>query len=158
MTEQANKHRLDRQFNEGDWVYLKIQPYRQVTMSGTHFSKLSAKYYGPYLVKEKVGPVAYKLQLPSQLLLHPTFHVSQLKKCYQLPSEISHPPVLNLSSPYCPQPQKVLDRRMIQKGNKAVTQVLIQWEQLTPAEATWEDYSLHSFLEDKKVFNIGELL
>lgn len=40
MNGQANKHRNDRQFKEGDWVYLKIQPYKQVTLSGTHFSKL----------------------------------------------------------------------------------------------------------------------
>lgn len=40
MTEQANKHKSDRQFKEGDWVYLKVQPYRQVTMAGAHFSKI----------------------------------------------------------------------------------------------------------------------
>lgn len=76
MTEQANKHKSDRQFQEGDWVYVKIQPYRQITMSRSHFTKLSAKYYGPYQVLQKVGHVAYKLSLPPQLLLHPTFHVS----------------------------------------------------------------------------------
>lgn len=76
MTEQANKHKSDRQFQEGDWVYVKIQPYRQITMSGSRVTKLSAKYYGPYQVLQKVGHVAYKLSLPPQLLLHPTFHVS----------------------------------------------------------------------------------
>ncbi|XP_060178356.1 uncharacterized protein LOC132608338 [Lycium barbarum] len=141
MMDQANKHRSDRQFQEGDWVYLKIQPYRQVTLSGGNFNKLSAKYYGPYQVLQRIGSVAYKLSLPTHLLLHPTFHVSQLKPCHTLPSVFSHPPVVELASPYCPQPAKVLERRMIQKGNKAVPQVLVQWEQLPKDLATWEDYN-----------------
>lgn len=135
MIEQANKHMSDRVFKEGDWVYLKIQPYRQVTMSSTHFSKLSAKFYGRYQILQKVRLVAYKLSLPPQLLLHPTFHVSQLKACYDFPDSISHPPTLELFSLYCPQPDKILERRMIQKGNKVVVQVLIQWNDLPPEQA-----------------------
>lgn len=113
MVEHANKHRSDRVFQESEWVYQKVQPYRQVTMSGHHFTKLSAKYYGTYQILQKIGSVAYKLSLPSQLLLHPTFHVSQLKPCHKLPAVISHPPMTELSSPYCPQPFKILDRRMV---------------------------------------------
>lgn len=105
MTSQVNKHRSDRQFKEGEWVYLKIQPYRQISMSGSYFSKLSAKCYGPYQVLQKIGNVAYKLSLPPQLLLHPAFHVSQLKPCHKIPEKISHPPVIDISSPYYPQPQ-----------------------------------------------------
>lgn len=118
MMDQANKHRVDLQFQVGDWVYLKIQPYRQLTLSSKHFSKLSFKYYGPYQIVQKVGRVAYTLSLPSQLLLHPTFHVSLLKPCYEVPSSISHPPVLDFSSLYCPYHAKVLDRRMIQRGTR----------------------------------------
>lgn len=140
MIEQANKHISDRQFQEGDWVDLKIQPYRQIILSGSHFTKLSAMYYGPYQVLQKVGQATYKFSLPLQLLLHPTFHVSQLKRCHELPKAISHPPILELASPYCPPPHKILDRRMIQKENKVVAQVLIQWEKLSSDLATWEDY------------------
>lgn len=141
MEEQANKHRSDRQFKEGDWVYLKIQLYMQLSMSGRHFTKLSARYYGPYQVLQKIRSVAYKLSLPAQLLLHPTFHVSQLKACHELPSTITHPPVIELSSPYCPQPKEIVERRLIQKGNKAVAQVLVKWKELPSELATWEDYS-----------------
>lgn len=109
-------------------------------MSGKYFSKLSARHYGPYQVLQKVGSVAYRLSLPHQLLLHPTFHVSQLKPHHELPSTISHSPVIDLSSPHCPQPEKILERQMIQKGNKAVAQVLIQRKQLPAESATWEDY------------------
>lgn len=125
MLAQASKHRSGRQFKEGEWVYLKIQPYRQVSRLGKPFSKLSSRYYGPYQILQKVGPVTYKLSLPPQLLLHLTFHVFQLKPCHELLAAISHPPIIDLSSPYCPQPEKILERRMIQKGNKVVAQVLI---------------------------------
>lgn len=76
MISLVNQYRTDKQFAEGDWVYLKIQPYRQFTMSNKHFSKLSAKYYGPYQILQRIGPVAYKLSLPSQVAIHHTFHVS----------------------------------------------------------------------------------
>ncbi|KAH0773154.1 hypothetical protein KY290_010291 [Solanum tuberosum] len=128
MVDQANKKRSDRKFQPRGWVFLKVQPYRQITLSNKHFSKLSYKYYGPYQVLPMVGTVAYTLSLPFQLLLHPIFHVSILKPCYKVPTTVSHPHVLDLSNPYCPVPSKVLDRRMVQQDNKAVVQLLIQWE------------------------------
>lgn len=73
MVDQANKSRTDRQFHVGDWVYQKIQPYKQLSLSSRQFTKLSSKYYGPYQILQKVGNVAYKLALPYHLPLHLTF-------------------------------------------------------------------------------------
>lgn len=125
MISQANHHMSDRQFQVGDWVYLKIQPYRQFTLSTTHFSKLAAKYYGPYQIIQKIGAVAYKLSLPSNITIHLTFHVSLLKPCYKVPDNITHPPVMDITSPYCPTPKSIHDRRMIKKRNKVIAQVLV---------------------------------
>ncbi|WMV14796.1 hypothetical protein MTR67_008181 [Solanum verrucosum] len=141
MASLANQHRTDRQFSEGDWVYLKIQPYRQLSISNKSFSKLSTKYYGPYQILQKVGPVAYKLLLPPQAAIHHTFHVSQLKPCYAVPTSFNQPPTINIADPQCMQPQEILERRMIKRGNKAVPQVLVQWSQLSKEDATWEDYN-----------------
>lgn len=141
MTDIANKHRSDRQFQEVDWVYLKIQPYRQITLSNQTFNKLVAKYYGPYQVIQRIGNVAYKLSLLAHVAIHPTFHVSQLKPCYAVPEVLNHPPLVDIANPYCVEPDKVLARRMIKMGNKAVAQILVQWKDMPSEQATWEDFA-----------------
>lgn len=80
MKLQANQHRIDRSFKVGEWVYLRLQPYRHLTLRSKGFNKLSPRFYGPFQVMQKLGPTAYKLALPSDCLIHPVFHVSCLKK------------------------------------------------------------------------------
>lgn len=79
MKAYADKNRSFREFKEGDWVYLKLQPYVQSSVARRANHKLSFRYYGPYQVLEKVGTVAYKLKLPSDCHIHPVVHVSQLR-------------------------------------------------------------------------------
>ncbi|KAL6514231.1 hypothetical protein OROHE_019218 [Orobanche hederae] len=75
----ADKHRRNVQFDVDSWVYVKLQPYRQTSLSGTKYHKLSKQYYGLYLVMARVGPVAYKLELPPHSKIHNVFHTSLLK-------------------------------------------------------------------------------
>ncbi|GJW83498.1 hypothetical protein Tco_0156643 [Tanacetum coccineum] len=61
---------------------LKVSPWKGVVRFGK-WGKLNPGYVGPFKVLEKVGEVAYKLELPEELSrVHSTFHVSNLKKCH----------------------------------------------------------------------------
>ncbi|GKE05608.1 hypothetical protein Tco_1397626, partial [Tanacetum coccineum] len=70
------------EFQVMDKVMLKVSPWKGVVRFGK-WGKLNPRYVGPFKVLEKVGEVAYKLELPEELSrVHNTFHVSNLKKCY----------------------------------------------------------------------------
>jgi hypothetical protein len=69
----------DLSFQEGDYVYLKVSPIRGLRMFKVK-GKLSPHFIGPFQILQRVGEVAYKLDLPEQLLdVHDVFHISQLK-------------------------------------------------------------------------------
>ncbi|KAL8108559.1 hypothetical protein AgCh_024869 [Apium graveolens] len=134
----SDKKRTDRSFIVNDLVYLKLQPYRQQSVNERRNHKLSAKFYGPFTVIEKIGQVAYKLDLP-YARIHNIFHVSQLKKKIESNKDIqiALPTVADTGS-MDPQPIVVLERKLIKKGNNPVVMVLVQWENGTCQKATWE--------------------
>nr|GEU94867.1 putative reverse transcriptase domain-containing protein [Tanacetum cinerariifolium] len=70
------------EFQVGDRVMLKVSPWKGVMRFGKR-GKLNPRYVGPFKVLEKVGPIAYKFELPQELSrVHNTFYVSNIKKCY----------------------------------------------------------------------------
>lgn len=85
MKELADRHRLDRVYSIGDWVWVKLQPYKQFSVRTHHHHKLHRRYYGPFQVLDRIGVVAYRLELPDSIQLHPVFHVSLLKKFIKNP-------------------------------------------------------------------------
>ncbi|KAM5587861.1 hypothetical protein ABKV19_006351 [Rosa sericea] len=135
-----DRHHTERSFEEGDWVYLKLQPYRQHSVEKRVSHKLSPRYYGPFQVEQKIGPVAYKLKLPPSARVHPVFHVSLLKrKIGDAAVVFAHlPPNVDPHNPRW-YPAKVLARQIFKKDNAPVTKWLIQWLGTAAEEATWEE-------------------
>jgi hypothetical protein len=64
MARYANQKRKDLCFEVGEWVFLKLRPYRQQSVSRRMNQKLAARFFGPFQIIARVGAVAYKLQLP----------------------------------------------------------------------------------------------
>jgi hypothetical protein len=85
-------------------------------------------------VIERIGEVAYRLELPPDSKIHSVFHVSQLK-----PFQANYTPVFSELlvttdvDVAAAKPEQVLDRRLVRKGNTAVPQVLIKWSRLPEA-------------------------
>ncbi|KAJ1700090.1 hypothetical protein LUZ63_008602 [Rhynchospora breviuscula] len=141
MKKLADTKRSERHFNAGDWVYIKLQPYRQLSLCGYGNTKLNPKYYGPYEILEKIGGVAYKLNLPPNSSIHPVLHVSQLKgRVGTGQSVLPTLPLMSTDKPVFQEPDLILNRRLIKRRNLPVPQILVQWKNSPEEDATWEDY------------------
>jgi hypothetical protein len=123
----------------GDLVFLKLQPYIQSSLAPRSNQKLAFKFFGPYTVIQKVGLVAYMLDLPTTSAIHPVFHVSQLNKVVGSNVQVSSqcPPEMNAFHV----PEKILNRRLVNIGTRTVLQGLIKWSSVLDSLATWEDLS-----------------
>jgi hypothetical protein len=107
------KRRKPLQFEVGDHVYLKVSPTKGVQRFGIK-GKLAPRYIGLYEIKANCGPVAYQLRLPLHMsAVHDVFHVSQIRKCVRLPTEILPEPEIEIEPDlsYQEHPIKVLDQK-----------------------------------------------
>ena len=103
------------------------------------FHKLSAKFYGPFEVLERIGAVAYKLKLPPTARIHNVFHVSLLKTKLG-DNAVVEPQLPSLADPENKKwiPAAILETRIVKKGGAAATQWLVSWMGSSLEEATWE--------------------
>nr|KYP55647.1 Transposon Ty3-I Gag-Pol polyprotein [Cajanus cajan] len=154
MKHWADSHRRDLSFDVGDWVYVRLRPRRQSSVTGQYLGKLQKRFFGPFRVLEKIGAVAYRLDLPPSAKIHNVFHISLLRP-HQGP--LPSPPPLNLppeiedNQPILT-PVAILNWKMSSDTPNPQQLVLIQWEGLPLEEASWEPWSqiqAQFHLEDK---------
>jgi hypothetical protein len=124
MKHQADKHRSERQFPVGDSIFLRLQSCVQSSLAPRSNQKLSFKYFGPFVVLERIGQVAYRLDFLAGSQLHPVFHVSRLKQAVIEGTQVM--PSLPVEFSALQVPEKILQRRVVTRGLRYVHQVLIR--------------------------------
>ncbi|KAL1224845.1 RNA-directed DNA polymerase-like protein [Cardamine amara subsp. amara] len=126
----ADRRRRELEFEVRDRVYLKMALLRGPNRSITA-TKLSPRYMGPFRIVERVGPVAYQLELPEIMhAFHKVFHVSMLKKCFhrgdevvaEIPSDLQ--PNLTVKA----RPLRVVERRVKELRRKKIPMMRVLWD------------------------------
>ncbi|GJU78437.1 putative reverse transcriptase domain-containing protein [Tanacetum coccineum] len=136
----ADKRRKPLEFSVGDYVLLKVSPWKGVVRFGKK-EKLAPRFVGPFEIVEKVGPVAYRLDLPEELNgVHDTFHVSNLKKCLVDPTlqvpldEIQVDAKLN----FVEEAVEFFEREFKKLKRSRISIVKVWWNSKRGPEFTWE--------------------
>nr|GEW25844.1 putative reverse transcriptase domain-containing protein [Tanacetum cinerariifolium] len=136
----ADKRRKPLEFSVGDYVFLKVSPWKGVVRFGKK-GKLSPRFVGPFEIIKKVGLVAYRLDLPEELNgVHDTFHLSNLKKCLADPTlqvpldEIQIDAKLN----FVKEPVETLEREFKKLKHSRIAIVKVRWNSKRGPEFMWE--------------------
>eukprot|EP00253_Pinus_taeda_P023004 PITA_23004 len=129
----ADRGRVERQFEVGDVVYLRLQPYRQSSLKQKGVEKLKPHFYGPYRVICKIGQVTVTDEPP--------------------PTDDERHLVLQLEA--------IIDTRERQLRSRTIREFLVRWKNLPDEDATWESEKILQhpslqLLEDKQHFARGD--
>ncbi|MCO5576289.1 hypothetical protein L7F22_030098 [Adiantum nelumboides] len=135
------KHRVV-EYEIGDMVFLKVIPEKFHLILGKD-RRLSPRFAGPFKILKRIGSLAYKLELPSHVKVHPVFHVSLLKKyvpnvhhVLQDNSKLKDDGTLSV------EPDLVLDRRVKHLRNRDIVELLVKWQNYSVEDASWVDLSV----------------
>ncbi|GJZ78108.1 putative reverse transcriptase domain-containing protein [Tanacetum coccineum] len=136
----ADKKRKPLEFSVGDYVLLKVSPWKGVVRFGKK-GKIAPRFVGPFEITKQIGLVAYRLRLPEELNgVHDTFYVSNLKKCLADPTlqvpldEIQVDAKLN----FVEEPVEILEREFKKLKRSRIAIVNVWWNSKRGPEFTWE--------------------
>ncbi|GJW94720.1 putative reverse transcriptase domain-containing protein [Tanacetum coccineum] len=136
----ADKRRKPLEFGVGEYVLLKVSPWKGVVRFEKK-GKLSPRFFGPFEITERIGPVAYRIRLPEELNgVHDMFHMSNLKKCLADPTlqvpldEIQVDAKLN----FVEEPMEILEREFKKLKRSRIAIVKVRWNSKRGPEFTWE--------------------
>ncbi|KAL0556468.1 hypothetical protein IC582_004982 [Cucumis melo] len=130
----------DLEFDVGDMVFLKVAPMKGV-LRFEKKGKLSPRFVEPFVILERIGPVAYRLALPPSLsAVHDVFHVSMLRKYVADPTHVVDFEPLQISEnlSYEEQPAEILATEVKKLRSREISLVKVLWRNHGVEEATWE--------------------
>src|ERR1700733_7468290 len=135
----ADEHRKEAPvFKVGQKVWLdarNVPSYRPCP-------KLDDKWLGPYPIKKRINHVAYELELPPWLRIHPVFHVSLLEPFKEnsrtRDNKYPQPPPIIIQEQEEYEVKEILDSKLV----KAKLHYLIDWVGYPPSERCWVEESL----------------
>ncbi|GKA98638.1 putative reverse transcriptase domain-containing protein [Tanacetum coccineum] len=125
----ANVRRKPLEFQVRDRVMIKASPWKGVIRFRMR-GNINPWYIGPFKILDRVGPVAYKLELPEELSnVYSTFHVSNLKKCLSDESLVIPIEELRLDDKlnFLEEPVEFMDREVKQLKRSRIPIVKVRW-------------------------------
>nr|GEW26410.1 putative reverse transcriptase domain-containing protein [Tanacetum cinerariifolium] len=128
----------------GDKVMLKVLPWRGVIRFGKR-GKLSPRFIRPFKVIERIGPVAYKLELPDKLCrIHDTFYVSNLKRCFVNDDVVIPLDEVKLDDKlhFVKKLVEIMDREVKRLKQSWIPIVKVRWNSRRGPKFTWEHEDL----------------
>ena len=139
MKQQADRHRTEREFEVRDWVFVRLQPYKQLSLKKCGKNKLAPQFYGLYQINKKINHVAYALELPKSSHVHNVFHVSCLKRMigqHQQAQKLL--PMLDDEGRMIFEPEYIITTIEIRLRTRVIKEYLIKWKNLPEEDATLE--------------------
>ncbi|KAJ9536607.1 hypothetical protein OSB04_un000208 [Centaurea solstitialis] len=146
----ADNRRKPLEFQVGDRVLLKVSPWKGLIRFGKK-GKLSPRFVGPFEILERIGPVAYRLDLPPELSsIHDAFHVSNLKKCLSEETVVLPLEKIQIDEQLrtTEEPIEILDREIKQLRRSRIPIVKVRWNSRHGPKFTWER---EAFMKDKAI-------
>ena len=147
----------------GDHVFLKVMPKRGVTRFSKR-EKLAPRYVGSFEILERVGTVAFQLELPPSLSgVYEVFHIYMLRKYTPDPTHVVDwgEITVNTDGTFKEGPVRIMNSQDQVLRRKTVWLVKVLWQHRGVEEATWERddtmrATYHFLFEDEgALFNIG---
>jgi len=140
MKQQADRHRRELTFKVGDQVLLST---RNLVLRTTDPRKLWPRYVGPLTILQRVGPVAYKLDLPSSMRVHNVFHVSLLHPYRKDGTQHPPPPPPQLVDGELEYEVEAIRAHKVRSSGRSTTVLfLVNWKGYGREHDTWEPGSL----------------
>jgi transposase InsO family protein len=137
QSKYADRNRRDVTFDKGDDVLLST---KHITLKHPGTRKLLPRWIGPFTILDRVGQLAYKLQLPESMnRIHPVFHVSKLKP-YKASGRVQPPPVpIEIEGELEYEVERILDKRTVKRSRRSDSvEYLVKWLGYGHEHNSWE--------------------